>query len=72
MLQKGRSVTKKLPAQGKKEIVGVELVVEINEQKVLIQTAVDGARMTIDAFAISDPMRRAYILKRQRTILERE
>ncbi|CAO3661153.1 unnamed protein product [Rhizopus stolonifer] len=57
--------------QEKRDAADVELMDAINEQKALIQTAVDDACMAIDASAISDPMRRAYILKRQKTIMER-
>ncbi|CAO3658941.1 unnamed protein product [Rhizopus stolonifer] len=58
--------------QEKRDAADVELMAAINEQKALIQTAVDDACMAIDASAISDPMRRAYILKRQKTIMERD
>ncbi|CAO3680597.1 unnamed protein product [Rhizopus stolonifer] len=57
--------------QEKRDAADVELMDAINEQKALIQTAVDDACMAIDASVISDPMRRAYILKRQKTIMER-
>ncbi|CAO3700639.1 unnamed protein product [Rhizopus stolonifer] len=58
--------------QERRDTVDAELMAAINGQKALIQTAVDDVCMAIDASAISDPIRRAYILKRQKTIMERE
>ncbi|RCI01067.1 hypothetical protein CU098_008245 [Rhizopus stolonifer] len=51
-------------SQEKRDAANVELMASINEQNALIQTAVDDVCMTIDASAISDPMRKGYILKR--------
>ncbi|KAG1453574.1 hypothetical protein G6F56_007536 [Rhizopus delemar] len=58
--------------QEKRDATDVELMATINKQNALIQTAVDGDCMAVDASAISDPLRKAYFLKRQKEILERE
>ncbi|KAG1449217.1 hypothetical protein G6F56_008710 [Rhizopus delemar] len=58
--------------QEKRDAADVELMAAINKQNALIQTAVDDACMAVDVSAISDPLRKAYILKRQREILEKE